>query len=270
MKIVNNRSVKILLLVVIGVFLCFINQSAFAQSAGAALNSNDGGTLLPMGIRVQFDTANSPQEISKSVQIFLLMTVLSLAPSIVITTTSFVRILIVFSFLKQALGTQQAPPSQVLTGLAIFLTIFIMSPVWMKIHNEALKPYMDGVITQAQAWEKGVEPLKQFMLKQTGNNELALFLELAKKGMPQHKEDIGLEILIPSFMTSELKTAFQMGFLIYLPFLVIDMVVSTSLMALGMMMLPPMMISLPIKVLFFVLADGWTLVVRNIVRSFSV
>ncbi len=268
MKMLNNNFLK-LYLVISAIFFLFSIEPVFGQTAASGVGSGNDGTLLPIGVRVQFDTANSPQEVSKSIQILLLMTVLSLAPSIIIMTTSFTRILIVFSFLKQALGTQQTPPAQVLTGLSIFLTIFIMSPVWMKIHNDALKPYMDGVITQAQAWERGIEPLKQFMLKQTGDNELALFLELARQGKPQRKEDIGLEVLIPSFMISELKTAFQMGFLIYLPFLVIDMVVSTSLMALGMMMLPPMMISLPIKVLFFVLADGWTLVVRNLVRSFS-
>ncbi len=225
-------------------------------------------SLLPMGVRVRFDPNSNREDFSRSLQIVLLITVLSLAPSFIIMTTSFTRILIVFGFLRRALGTQQSPPGQIMAGMALFLTIFIMGPVWKAINEDALQPYLAEEINQAQAWDKMVQPLRKFMAAQTGEDELALFLELAGKDSIENIDDVGIEVLIPAFITSELKMAFQLGFLIYLPFLVIDLVTSTILMSLGMMMLPPMMISLPIKLLFFVLADGWNLLIRGLVRSF--
>ncbi len=245
-------------LIVLGLATCDIH----AQSASTSASS-------PMGIKIQLDPGGkTPTEYSQSLKIFLLLTALTLAPSAIIMMTSFTRILIVLGFLRQALGTQSEPPGQILSAMALFLTIFIMMPVWDRINKEAIQPYTAQQITDKQAWERGAEPLKQFMLKQTGQKELLLFVNLAKKS-PAKPEDITLDVLIPAFMISELKIAFQMGFLIYLPFLVIDLVIGATLMALGMMMLPPMMISLPVKLLFFVLADGWTLVVKGLVSSFA-
>ncbi len=231
---------------------------------------NPVNSIKPMGLQIQFNPGSNTEDVGTSIKILILMTVLSLAPGIVIMMTSFTRIIIVFGFLKQAMGTQSIPPGQVLTGLSIFLTIFIMAPVWQRINTDAVQPYIKKQITQEQAWERGIAPLHAFMLKQTGRTELALFLDMSGSKAPEKPEDISMVVLTPAFMTSELKTAFQLGFLIYLPFLVIDLVVSSALMALGMMMLPPMMISLPIKILFFVLADGWVLLIRNLVQSFKV
>ena len=238
------------------------------MAGGAAYAQQAGGTTLPMGLHIQLDGAGTPQETSKSIQILLMLTALSLAPSAIIMCTSFTRILIVFGFLRQAMGTQQTPPAQIMAAMALFLTLFIMMPAWNKINQDAIKPYMAGEITQEQAFDRGVVPLRTFMGKQTGKEELRLFVELSKSKPPRSLEDVPLTVLIPAFMISELKTAYQMGFLIYLPFLVLDLVIASSLMSLGMMMLPPMMISLPVKLLFFVLADGWNLVVRGIVQSF--
>ena len=247
-------------------FWCFIAAwFVFAEPAQAQTNT----ASAPMGISIKFDSPGTPKDMSQAIRIFLLMTALSLAPSAIIMMTSFTRILIVLGFLRQALGTQQDPPGQILAGMALFLTIFIMMPVWQKINTDAIQPYTSNQITQEEAWDKGVAPLKAFMGKQTGEKELMLFLELSKSAVPSKMEDVSLHVLIPAFMISELKTAFQMGFLIFLPFLVIDLVISSVLMALGMMMLPPMMISLPIKLMFFVLADGWVLVMKGISTSFS-
>ncbi len=256
-----SRKTRIFLLSV-ALFSLLSAGEVFAQEAAAGENP-----LAPMGLRVEIDSASSAMEFSQSIKMVLMLTLLSLAPSAIIMTTSFTRILIVFGFLRQALGTQQSPPGQILAAMSLFLTIFIMAPVWQKVNRDAIQPYLAEQITQAEAWDKGVDPLRAFMVKQTGNSELALFTELS--GTKKAPADVGMEVMVPAFMISELKTAFQMGFLIYLPFLVIDMVVSTILMSLGMMMLPPMMVSLPIKLLFFVLADGWTVMVRSLVTSFT-
>ena len=246
----------------------FLLAAAFGLMAGGAAYAQAAGTSLPMGLHIQLDNAGTPQETAKSIQILLLLTALSLAPSLIIMCTSFTRILIVFGFLRQAMGTQQTPPAQIMAAMSLFLTMFIMMPAWDKINQDAIKPYMAGEITQEVAFTRGVAPLRTFMGKQTGKEELKLFIELSKSKPPRSLEDVPLNVLIPAFMISELKTAYQMGFLIYLPFLVLDLVIASSLMSLGMMMLPPMMISLPVKLLFFVLADGWNLVVRGIVQSF--
>jgi flagellar biosynthesis protein FliP len=248
---------------------CLLAVAWFVFAAPLQVQAQTNTTSAPMGISIKFDSPNTPKDMSQSIRIFLLMTALSLAPSAIIMMTSFTRILIVLGFLRQALGTMQEPPRQILAGMSLFLTIFIMMPVWQKINTDAIQPYMANQITQEEAWDRGVAPLKAFMGKQTGEKELMLFLELSKSQAPSKMEDVSLHILIPAFMISELKTAFQMGFLIFLPFLVIDLVIASVLMALGMMMLPPMMISLPIKLLFFVLADGWVLVMKGVAASFS-
>ena len=247
----------------------FLFASAFVLLAGGSAFAQAAGTTGPMGLHIQLDGAGSPQETAKSIQILLLLTALSLAPSAIIMCTSFTRILIVFGFLRQAMGTQQTPPAQIMAAMSLFLTLFIMMPAWEKINDDAVKPYMAGTITQEEAFTRGVVPLRTFMAKQTRKEELQLFVELSKSKPPHSMDEVPLTVLIPAFMISELKTAYQMGFMIYLPFLVLDLVIASSLMSLGMMMLPPMMISLPVKLLFFVLADGWNLVVRGIVQSFT-
>lgn len=201
-------------------------------------------------------------------QILLLLTVLSLAPAILIMLTSFTRVVVVLSFLRSALSTQQMPPNQVLIGLALFLTVFIMAPVWQNVNQHALQPYLAGEIDQAQALRRGEEPLRDFMLRQTRPKDLAMFLELSRQQQPATPAEVPFWTLVPAFASSELKTAFQMGFLLFVPFLVIDMVVASTLMSMGMLMLPPMMVSLPFKLLLFVLVDGWNLLVRSLVTSF--
>ncbi|MBI5643106.1 MAG: flagellar type III secretion system pore protein FliP [Deltaproteobacteria bacterium] len=212
---------------------------------------------------------NSPQGMATAVQILLLLTVLTLAPAILLMMTSFTRLVIVLSILRQAIGVQQAPPNQVVIGLALFLTFFIMSPAFNSINQKALQPYMDGSISQESALTNALDPLRSFMLKNTREKDIELFLKLSKAETPRTKADIPTLALIPAFVTSELKTAFQIGFLIYLPFLVIDMVVASVLMSMGMMMLPPVMISLPFKLMLFVLVDGWYLLIGSLVQSFS-
>jgi flagellar biosynthetic protein FliP len=210
-----------------------------------------------------------PQGVATAIQIVLLLTVLTLAPAILLMMTSFTRLIVVFSLLRQALGVQQAPPNQVIVGLALFLTFFIMSPALTKINNEALKPYMDGAVSQDAAFKSAIDPLRGFMLKNTREKDIELFLKLSKSERPKDFTEVPTLALIPAFVTSELKTAFQIGFLIYLPFLVIDMVVASVLMSMGMMMLPPVMISLPFKLMLFVLVDGWYLLVGSLVQSFN-
>lgn len=201
--------------------------------------------------------------------ILLLITVLSVAPAILVLMTSFTRIVIVLGFIKTSMGTNTVPPSQVLVGLAMFLTFFIMAPTFGQINDVALQPYIKGEITQDQAFEEAAKPMKEFMFKHTREKDLKLFLDYTGAEKPTSYEDISLTTLIPAFAISELKTAFQMGFMIFIPFLVIDMVVSSTLMAMGMMMLPPIMISLPFKILLFILVDGWYLIVRSLLLSFS-
>ncbi|MBN2164432.1 MAG: flagellar type III secretion system pore protein FliP [Pontiellaceae bacterium] len=233
----------------------------------AAFGQQTSSVMGP-GINIQIGTpGEEPEGLSQAIRIVMLLTVLSLAPSFVIMTTSFTRILVVFGFLRRALGTQSAPPSQVLAGLSLFLTIFIMLPVWKQINEQAIVPYQAKEITAEQAWEAGFGPLREFMARQTGETEFALFVELSGEEAVE-MDQAELNILVPAFVLSELKTSFKLGFLIYLPFLLIDLVSATVLMSLGMMMLPPMMISLPIKILFFVLADGWTVLVRGLLASF--
>lgn len=220
-------------------------------------------------LNIGVGTASTPGQVSTTIQIFLLLTVLSLAPSLLIMTTSFTRIVVVLSFLRTAMGTQQAPSNQIILALAMFLTFFIMTPVWQQINRDAYQPYRAGTISQDQAFERAVKPLRTFMLSQTREKDLALFVSLSKQARPKNADDIPTLTIIPAFMISELRTAFQIGFLIYIPFIVVDMVVASVLMSMGMMMLPPVMISLPFKILLFVLVDGWGLVIGSLVKSFG-
>lgn len=213
--------------------------------------------------------SGEPQDLSSALQLIILITILTLAPAILILLTSFTRIIVVLSFIRSSLATQQMPPNQVLVGLALFLTFFVMAPTFQQVNREALQPYLKGEITQEKAFETGMQPLRTFMFRQTREKDLALFVKMSKIERPRNFKDIPNYVLIPSFVISELKTAFQIGFVIFIPFLVIDMVVASALMSMGMMMLPPMMISLPFKILLFVLVDGWNLVIQSLMMSFK-
>ena len=249
---------KIRIAWVIGILL-ILGGAAVALAEPAALPT----------VTVGVGKATKPGEISTTLQILFLMTVLSLAPGLLIMTTSFTRIVVVLSFLRNALGTQQAPSNQIIVGLSLFLTFFVMSPIWQQINTQALKPYQEQTISQDEAFKRAVAPIRKFMLSQTREKDLALFVEISKLPRPKNGDDIPTLTLIPAFMISELRTAFQIGFLIYIPFLVVDMVVASVLMSMGMMMLPPVMISLPFKILLFVLVDGWGLVISSLVKSFG-
>jgi len=220
-------------------------------------------------VSVGLGKVSKPGDVATVLQIFLMITILSVAPGLLIMTTSFTRVVVVLSFLRSAIGTQQAPSNQIVISMALFLTFYIMSPVWQQINTGAYQPYKTGQITQEQALEKAVFPIRKFMLSQVREKDLALFLSLSKMPRPKNANDIPTLTIIPAFMISELQTAFQIGFLIYIPFLVVDMVVASVLMSMGMMMLPPVMISLPFKILLFILVDGWALVIGSIVKSFG-
>ncbi|WP_352426892.1 flagellar type III secretion system pore protein FliP [Bacillus sp. FSL K6-2865] len=212
--------------------------------------------------------SSSPTEVSSTVKLLLLLTVFSVAPGILILMTCFTRIVIVLSFVRTSLATQNIPPNQVLIGLALFLTFFIMAPTFSEINKEALTPLMDNKISLDEAYTKAEKPIKEYMSKHTRQKDLALFMNYAKMKKPESIQDIPLTTMVPAYAISELKTAFQMGFMIFIPFLIIDMVVASVLMSMGMMMLPPVMISLPFKILLFVLVDGWYLIVKSLLDSF--
>ena len=251
----KTRGLKIVIILIV---LVFATSNAYAEPS------------VPFKFGFNIEPAQTPGDVSASIQILLILTVLSLAPSILIMMTSFTRTIIVLSFLRNALGTQQMPPNQVLIGLALFLSLFIMSPVLNEINSEAFQPYSKGEITQQAALDKSSNVIKGFMLKQFGDNEndLKLFVTLAKIKTPVAPMDIPLTVVIPAFIINELTIAFKIGFLIFIPFLIIDMVVSSTLMSMGMMMLPPVMISLPFKILLFIMVDGWNLITQTIVNSF--
>ena len=212
---------------------------------------------------------NDPAQFVKTINIAVILTLMVLAPTLILMVTSFTRIIIVFSLLKQAMGLQQTPPSQVIVSMALILTIFIMEPYAKKSWEDSIKPYMDQKIGYEVAWEKGMRPFKEFMIKNTRESDLALFYRIKKEPNPKNIDDVPLTLLMPSFIVSELRTAFEIGFLIFLPFLVIDIIVASILMSLGMMMLPPVMISLPIKIIFFIIIDGWQLIIGNLAQSFK-
>jgi flagellar biosynthetic protein FliP len=234
------------------------SPSAAPRSAGAD----------PFRLNIGLEGSRQPGEVSVAIQIVIVMTLLSVAPSIVLLMTSFTRIVIVLGFVRTALGTPSAPSNQIIVGLSLFLTFFLMGPVIDRVNNEALRPYLDGKLSSVDALDRATLPLKQFMLKQTRTRDVEYFLELGGYG-PTALKDLPIRVVVPAFVISELQTAFQMGFLLFLPFLVIDFLVSSVLMALGMMMMPPATISLPLKLLLFVLVDGWHLVVRSLVQSFA-
>lgn len=204
-----------------------------------------------------------------SLQLIFLLTILSLAPSILIMMTSFTRIVVVLSFLRTAIGTQQMPPNQLIVGLSLFLTFFIMAPAWQRVNDDAIQPLIEDEIPYKEALDRGMAPVREFMLKQTRTKDMALFVRLARIPQPRNHTEVPNSVLIPSFIISELRTAFQIGFILFIPFLVIDLVVSSILLSMGMMMLPPIMVSLPFKILLFVLVDGWNLVVQSLIKSFN-
>lgn len=234
--------------------LFFFPVAALAAPGGSALSLSIGG--------------NSPGETATAMKIFLFMTLLSVGPALLLSMTAFTRIVIVLSFLRQAMGVQQSPPNQVLVGLALFLTFFVMGPVFKQVHETSLKPFFDDKITQEEAFERGSMPLKKFMFAQTRQKDLELIFNISKTEAPKDLETLSLSMLVPAFILSELKTSFEIGFLIYLPFVLIDMVVSMVLLTLGMMVLPPVVISMPFKLMLFVLVDGWDLVVGSLMGSF--
>jgi flagellar biosynthesis protein FliP len=247
-------SKRVLLVLLCAVFVLGLAADASAQA-------------VPK-VSIEVGKATKPGDLSVTLQIVIMLTVLSLAPSILIMTTSFIRIAVVLSFLRHAIGTAQMPPNQLLIGLALILTMFIMAPVGTVSYNEGIKPYLDEKITKEEAFDKSVAPFRKFMLAQTREQDLALFVDMAKIPAPKNSDDIPLHVLIPGFVISELRTAFQISFVIFIPFLVIDMVVASVLMSMGMMMLPPSIVSLPFKLLLFVLVDGWYLLVKSLVESF--
>jgi len=241
-----------------------------ATAANERLAGGDAGVSFPLPrLTVEMGNTEDRGDVSLALQILFILTILSLAPSILVLTTGFTRMIIVLSLARSAMGTQQMPPNAVLIGLALFLTFFVMAPVGREINEQALGPYLAGDIDFQVGLQRAELPMREFMFKQTRRNDLALFLNVAKIEAVQTKEDVPTFVLIPAFVISELKTAFEMGFLIYLPFLIIDMVVASTLMSMGMLMLPPILISLPFKILLFVIVDGWHLITRSLILSFN-
>jgi flagellar biosynthetic protein FliP len=254
---IGSRRSLVVALALAAIALVGFAGSAFAQ--GTSINAP--------GVKVELGGGGSDN--GTALQFFLLLTVLSLVPAILMMVTSFVRISIVLSFVRTAIGAQQMPPNQVIVGLALFLSLFVMAPTWQRINTEALQPYMTNQMPADQAFDKGSQPLRDFMFKQVRDSDLSLFIQVGGLDRPNTQADVPTYVLIPAFMISELKTAFQMGFMVMVPFLVIDIVVASVLMSLGMMMLPPSSISLPFKLLLFVMADGWHLIVHSLITSFS-
>lgn len=231
------------------------------------VNAEPNIPIPRLGLTIE--EAENPQQVASSIQILFLITILSIAPSILIMMTGFTRIIIVLSFLRNAIATQQTPPTQVLIGLALFLTFFLMSPILTEINQTAIQPYLAEEISDTEAIEKALEPIRGFMFRQTREKDLALFMEMANNEVPETIADIPTSTLIPAFIISELKTAFQLGFILFIPFIVIDMVVASTLMSMGMMMLPPAMISLPFKLLLFIMVDGWNVIIRSLITGFK-
>jgi flagellar biosynthetic protein FliP len=243
--------------------------SLLLMALGIFVGMATSAEAIPLpSLQLGMEDVDDPGKVSSALQILFLLTILTLAPSILIMTTSFARIIIVLSFLRQAMGTQQTPPTQVLIGLGLFLTLFVMGPTWSEINEKALQPYLKEEISQVDALKMAEAPLKSFMLQQTREKDLSLFVNLGDGQRPSDSE-VEIQSLIPAFIISELKTAFQIGFLIYIPFLILDMVVASILLSMGMMMLPPVLISLPFKLMLFVMVDGWYLIVGSLIKSFG-
>lgn len=251
-------------------YIIFISIILFAATSFAQQTQQTQSLSFPLPkLDVQVGSSYNPQDVSVTLQILLLMTILALAPSIMIMTTAYLRIIIVFHFLKSALGTQQMPPGQLLAGVALFITFFVMAPTWNKVNEEALKPLMDEKITTEEAYNKGIEPIREFMFRNVRDEDLGLFISLANMTRPNNRNELPTYIVIPAFVISELRTGFIIGFFLFIPFLMVDMIISSILMSMGMMMLPPMLVSLPFKILLFILVDGWNLIIGSVVRSFA-
>lgn len=252
----------------------FTLVALFSATAGAQDVIPTPENPLGLNIVQAAEDLSNPENISTTLLVFFLLTVLTLAPAILVMTTSFTRIIVVFAFLRQAMATQQSPPNQVLVGLALFLTFFIMAPTYIQMNENAIQPYIQGDFNNVQeALTAGIEPVRSFMFNQLestprGARDLALFLQIANRERPATRADVPTHVLIPAFVIGEMRIAFQIGFVIYIPFLIIDMVVASTLMAMGMMMLPPVFVSLPFKIILFVLVDGWYLIVGSLVQSF--
>ena len=261
-----RRALPVVLMWALMGFLFLSSGSLLAQAPAVP---GAGGTLPPINLNIGLDGVGQPKDVDIAIQVLFAITLLSMAPSIVLLMTCFSRIVIVLSFVRNALTLQGAPANQVIIGLSLFLTYFVMEPVWSKVQTNALQPYMEKKITSAQAVEEASKPIRSFMLRQTRPSDVELFVELAKIP-PTAPESMPLRVVIPAFIISELRTAFQMGFLIFVPFILIDIVVATVLMSMGMMMMPPATIALPLKILLFVLVDGWSLIVRSLLLSFGV
>ena len=250
--------------------LLLVGLPAMAQDTATDPAVTTSGNTLPLpGVAVQLQQPKTNAENYSALQVMFLLTAIVLAPTMLLMLTSFTRIIIVLGFLRQALGSQQVPPNQVLLGLALFMTVFIMAPTFREIQTTAIEPYLADQIDTPTAIELGMKPLREFMIRNTRGNDLLLFLEMAREPQPNTAADTPTYVLIPAFCLSELKTAFEIGFLIYIPFLVIDVVVASTVMSMGMMMLPPVIISLPFKLLLFVMVDGWHLILRGLAQSFG-
>lgn len=269
-SIINSLAVLFAVSIIILVFSIPVKASSQTDSSDVTITSDDE----PFGFNFNLSTNGEGSGVASTLQIVILLTVISIAPSLLLMVTSFTRIIVVLHFIRSALGTQTTPPNQVLIGLALFLTVFIMGPVFTQVNNEAIKPLSKGEITQEEAFEKGMEPIRGFMFNQVKNRpqDIKLFMDIANLGDANitvyQLDDVPTSVLIPAFMISELRAAFIIGFLLYIPFIVIDMVVASTLMSMGMMMLPPTTISMPFKILLFVLADGWNLIIGNVVKTF--
>jgi flagellar biosynthetic protein FliP len=259
LEIWPNRQIRLACAGILALIMAFL----FTHAAGWAEAFG-----IP-SVEVKVGTSNSPQEVSKGIQIMVLLTVLTLAPAIFVMTTAFTRIIIVLSMVRQAIGLPSMPPNQVLVGLALILTFFVMSPTFSKVNETAFQPYLKGKMGQEEALTKAMDPMRLFMFKQTHEKEIELFMGLAKLPKPKNTKDVPTHVLLPSFIISEIKTAFQLGFLVFLPFLIIDVVVASILVSLGMVFLPPASISMPFKIILFVLVDGWHLITRALVMGFS-
>ncbi|HAB59135.1 MAG TPA: flagellar biosynthetic protein FliP [Lachnospiraceae bacterium] len=268
--IINSLVVLFVMSTIILVFSVPVKASSQTDSSDVAITSNDE----PFGFNFNLSTNGEGSGVASTLQIVILLTVISIAPSLLLMVTSFTRIIVVLHFVRSALATQTTPPNQVLIGLALFLTVFIMGPVFTQVNNEAIKPLSKGEITQEEAFKKGMEPIRGFMFNQVKNRpqDIKLFMDIANLGDANitvyELDDVPNSVLIPAFMISELRAAFIIGFLLYIPFIVIDMVVASTLMSMGMMMLPPTTISMPFKILLFILADGWNLIIGNVVKTF--
>lgn len=245
------------LIIMAALFLLLSGEVHFAQQTFG----------LPK-VNIGVDTAESGEDVSATLQLLLLLTVLSLAPSILIMTTSYLRIIIVFNFLKNALGTQQMPPGQLLAGIALFITFFIMAPTWNQVNDTAIKPLIDKQITFEEAYDTAIVPIRQFMYKHVRQEDLELFLSMTTMEKPKTRADLPTYVLVPAFALSELRTSFIIGFFLYIPFIMLDMIIGSILLSMGMMMIPPMMISLPFKILLFILVDGWNLIIGSLIKGF--